>query len=64
MNVGIEALNAYVGQVFIDVRELFQERNLDLKRFDNLMMENKAVGLPCEDPVTNAVNALILDFHK
>jgi hydroxymethylglutaryl-CoA synthase (EC 2.3.3.10) len=28
-----------------------------MERFDNLMMERKSVGLPCEDPVTNAVNA-------
>lgn len=57
MNVGIEAINAYVGQTYLDVRTLFEARGLDLARFDNLMMQKKAVGLPCEDPVTNAVNA-------
>lgn len=57
MKVGIEALNMYVGPACLDVRTLFQARGLSLDRFDNLMMENKSVGLPCEDAVTNAVNA-------
>lgn len=57
MAVGIEAINAYVGQTALDIRMLFQARQLDMTRFDNLMMEKKTVGLPCEDPVTNAVNA-------
>lgn len=57
MGVGIEAINAYGGAAFLDVRTLFQARGLDLERFNNLMMEKKSVGLPCEDPVTNAVNA-------
>ena len=57
MEVGIDAINAYVGKAFLDVRTLFQARGLDLERFPNLQMYRKAVGLPCEDPVTNAVNA-------
>ncbi|WP_139488204.1 hydroxymethylglutaryl-CoA synthase family protein [Brevibacillus dissolubilis] len=57
MRVGIELMNFYGGPAYIDVRTLFSARGLDLERFDNLMMEKKAVGLPCEDPVTNAVNA-------
>lgn len=57
MKIGIEAINAYMGQACLDIRTLFQARNLDMSRFDNLMMEQKSVGLPCEDPVTNAVNA-------
>lgn len=57
MNVGIEAINAYCGRAFIEVRELFERRGLDLDRFANLMMERKSVNLPCEDPVTFAVNA-------
>lgn len=55
--VGIESLNVYGGCAAIDVRDLFEARGLDAARFDNLMMLRKAVGLPCEDPVTNAVNA-------
>lgn len=55
--IGIEAINAYVGRASLEVRDLFAERGLNIGRFDNLMMERKSVGLPCEDPVTNAVNA-------
>lgn len=55
--VGIEDLNFYGGPAFIDVRALFENRGLDLERFNNLVMEKKSVGLPCEDPVTNGVNA-------
>ena len=57
MRVGIEAINCDVGQTFIDVRDLSQARGLDAKRFDGLMMEKKSVSLPCQDPVTYAVNA-------
>jgi polyketide biosynthesis 3-hydroxy-3-methylglutaryl-CoA synthase-like enzyme PksG len=57
MLVGIEAINIYGGPAVLDVRTLFEARELNLERFDNLMMEKKSVGLPCEDPVTNGVNA-------
>jgi len=50
-------MNAYGGRAFVDVRGLFQARGLNLERFDNLMMEKKAVALPWEDVITNAVNA-------
>ncbi len=56
-SVGIEAANFYGGPAYIDVETIFKERGLDLERFENLLMEKKSVGLPCEDPVTNAVNA-------
>jgi len=55
--VGIEAINAYVGCASLGVRQLFEARGLDDRRSANLMMERKSVNLPCEDPVTNAVNA-------
>jgi len=57
MGVGIEAINLYAGPAVLDIRTLFKARGLDLERFDNLMMEKKSVGLPCEDPVSNGVNA-------
>lgn len=57
MRVGIEAINVYGGPAYIDVRLIFENRGLDIERFDNLMMHKKSVGLPCEDAVTNAVNA-------
>lgn len=57
MAIGIEAINAYVGRLCIPVRALFTDRGLALDRFANLMMDAKSVNLPCEDAVTNAVNA-------
>ncbi|HVH40997.1 MAG TPA: hydroxymethylglutaryl-CoA synthase [Labilithrix sp.] len=57
MPVGIEAINFYGGQACLDVRLLFERRGLNLARFDNLMMRLRSVALPCEDPVTHAVNA-------
>lgn len=57
MDVGIEAINAYVGRALLDTRMLSRARGLDMTRFDNLMMDGKSVSLPCEDPVSNAVNA-------
>ncbi|TMM34919.1 MAG: hydroxymethylglutaryl-CoA synthase family protein [Actinobacteria bacterium] len=57
MAVGIEAVNAYVGRASLAVSQLFEARGLDDRRAGNLMMERKSVNLPCEDPVTNAVNA-------
>ncbi|MGW0803331.1 hydroxymethylglutaryl-CoA synthase family protein [Nonomuraea sp. NPDC002799] len=57
MNVGIEALNVYCGLAQIPVPALFEGRGLDAERLGNLMMHNRSVGLPFEDPVTNAVNA-------
>ncbi len=57
MAVGIQAINAYVGRASLDVAQLFRARGLDERRSGNLMMVAKSVNLPCEDPVTNAVNA-------
>ncbi len=55
--VGIEALNVYGGSTKIDVGMLGQARQLDTTRFDNLMMKEKAVAMPFEDPVSYAINA-------
>lgn len=54
---GIEALNVYGGAASLDVRQLCVHRGLDMPRFDNLLMREKTVALPFEDPVTFAVNA-------
>lgn len=64
MEVGIERMNFYGGRGYIDIRKLFEARGLNLERFENLMMEKKSVGLPCEDPVTNAVNAAKPIIHE
>lgn len=54
---GIEALNVWCGLAAITVPELFRGRGLDPARIENLMMTRRSIGLPFEDPVTNAVNA-------
>ncbi len=55
--VGIEAMNVFGGTACLDVRQLADHRRLDMTRFHNLLMKEKAVALPYEDPVTYAVNA-------
>jgi polyketide biosynthesis 3-hydroxy-3-methylglutaryl-CoA synthase-like enzyme PksG len=57
VGVGIEAINPYVGRACVEVKDLFASRGLSMSRFDNLMMAQKSVNLPCEDAVSNAVNA-------
>lgn len=55
--VGIEAMNLHAGAACLDVFTLAQRRNLDVTRFRNLLMKEKSVPLPCEDPITYGVNA-------
>jgi polyketide biosynthesis 3-hydroxy-3-methylglutaryl-CoA synthase-like enzyme PksG len=55
--VGIEAMNVFAGTAFLDVRKLAEHRRLDTTRFENLLMKEKTVALPYEDPITFAVNA-------
>ncbi|HEY2322104.1 MAG TPA: hydroxymethylglutaryl-CoA synthase [Thermoanaerobaculia bacterium] len=57
MRAGIEALGVYAGRAFIDVNELAAARGLDVQRLQNLLMREKTVALPFEDPVSFAVNA-------
>ncbi|UII31922.1 hydroxymethylglutaryl-CoA synthase family protein [Fulvivirga ulvae] len=54
---GIEAMNVFAGTTFLDVEKLAEHRNLDTSRFKNLLMKEKTVALPYEDPVTYGVNA-------
>ncbi|MBY8914475.1 hydroxymethylglutaryl-CoA synthase family protein [Bacillus sp. YC2] len=54
---GIEAINVFGGTAYLDVMQLAAYRNLDPARFENLLMKEKAVALPYEDPVTFGVNA-------
>ncbi|MFC3051551.1 hydroxymethylglutaryl-CoA synthase family protein [Kordiimonas pumila] len=56
-NVGIEAMNLYGGRASLDVHKLAEYRNLEINRFENLLIDEKTVALPCEDPVSFAVNA-------
>ncbi len=55
--VGIEAMNFFGGSVYLDVIELAKYRKLDMARFENLLMKEKSVALPYEDPITCGVNA-------
>ena len=57
VSVGIEAINFFGGSAYLDVMQLAKHRNLDIKRFDNLLMKEKTVALPYEDPITFGVNA-------
>ncbi len=54
---GIEAMNVFAGTTFLDVEKLAEHRKLDTSRFKNLLMKEKTVALPYEDPVTFGVNA-------
>jgi polyketide biosynthesis 3-hydroxy-3-methylglutaryl-CoA synthase-like enzyme PksG len=64
MAIGIEAIDFYGGKTFLDIRSLFQDRGLDMRRFDNLMLLRKSVALPCEDPVSFSVNAAATMLSK
>ena len=57
VSAGIEAMNVFAGTTFLDVEKLAQHRDLDRTRFENLMMKEKSLALPYEDPITFAVNA-------
>lgn len=57
MTVGIEAINLFAGRAAISVRDLFVGRGLNLSHFDNLLMTERSVHLPWDDPVSCAVNA-------
>lgn len=57
IEVGIEAMNFFGGMACLDVRQLAEHRQLDTARFENLLMNEKSVALPYEDPITYAVNA-------
>lgn len=57
IKAGIEAMNVWAGTTFLNVEKLADHRNLDKSRFSNLLMKEKSVALPYEDPITFAVNA-------
>src|SRR5262245_8264335 len=55
--VGIEAINVFAGSAYVNVDKLARHRKLDVTRFTNLLMKEKTVALPYEDPVSFGVNA-------
>lgn len=50
-------MNVFAGTAYLDVADLAVHRQLDPQRFANLLMKEKTVALPYEDPVTFGVNA-------
>jgi polyketide biosynthesis 3-hydroxy-3-methylglutaryl-CoA synthase-like enzyme PksG len=58
MEVGIEKIGVYLGTSFLDINVLADRRNLDKDRMiNNLIIREKSVAMPFEDPVSNAINA-------
>lgn len=57
INVGIEAMNIFAGSAYLNVNELAKYRQLDMQRFENLLMVEKTVALHYEDPISFGVNA-------
>ena len=55
--VGIEAIHAFCGSAYVDVMKLADHRGLERSRLDNLLMKEKTVALPYEDPISFGVNA-------
>lgn len=54
---GIEAMNTFAGSAFVNVETLATHRRLDPARFRNLLMKEKSIALPYEDPITFGINA-------
>ncbi len=57
ITVGIEAMHAYCGAAYVDVMKLAVHRGLDRSRLENLLMKEKAIAMPYEDPISFGVNA-------
>src|SRR5260370_27371568 len=55
--VGIEAMNGFAGSAYVNVEKLARHRKLDVARFKNLLMKEKTIALPYEDPITFGLNA-------
>src|SRR5260370_10511716 len=54
--VGIEAMNVFAGSAYVNVEKLARHRKLDVARFKNLLMKEKTIRLPYEDPITFGLN--------
>ena len=42
---------------YVNVEKLARHRKLDMTRFANLLMKEKTIALPYEDPITFGLNA-------
>jgi polyketide biosynthesis 3-hydroxy-3-methylglutaryl-CoA synthase-like enzyme PksG len=56
-SVGIEAINVFGGSAYVNVEKLAGHRKLDATRFKNLLMKEKTIALPYEDPITFGLSA-------
>jgi polyketide biosynthesis 3-hydroxy-3-methylglutaryl-CoA synthase-like enzyme PksG len=57
ISVGIEMLNVFGGSAFVNVGELLSHRGENTAQIGPLLLKEKTVAMPWEDPVTMAVNA-------
>lgn len=57
ISVGIEAMNVFAGTAYVNVAKLAEHRKLDMARFENLLMKERTVAVPYEDPITFGMNA-------
>lgn len=57
ISVGIEAMNVFGGASFINIEELAKHRHIDPSKYEKLLIKEKTVVLPYEDPVSYGVNA-------
>ncbi len=68
MKIGIEKINLYAGNLFLNIEKLAKARNRDLNYLKNdLMIDEKAVLVDYEDVITMAVNSakpIITDDDK
>jgi len=57
-------MNIYCGTAAINLSELAKLRNLNSDRFEKLLMFEKTVPMPYEDPISNGVNAALPIVEK
>src|SRR5437588_5496780 len=50
-------MNVFAGSAYVNVEKLAMHRKLDMTRFAKLLMKEKTVALPYEDPITFGLNA-------
>lgn len=50
-------MHAFCGTAYLDVMKLAEHRGLERSRLENLLMKEKTVALPYEDPISFGVNA-------
>jgi len=60
MKIGIEKINLYAGSLVLDIEDLANARNRDVKYFkEELMIDKKSQNVDYEDVITMGVNAAL-----